>query len=82
MFYPCVYLFAIWDAYKDAGGGKEPYFYLTFVFSAYFGTVGVIYSSTFKLNGMLLGPIWLSIIFLILGVGIGLIIKRLLIMSL
>src|SRR5699024_6540294 len=21
MFYPCLYFFAIWDAYKDAGGG-------------------------------------------------------------
>ena len=28
MFYPCVYLFAIWDAYRDAGGTKYPcYFY-------------------------------------------------------
>lgn len=23
LFYPCVYLFAIWDGYKDAGGGKK-----------------------------------------------------------
>src|SRR5699024_1922917 len=44
MFYPCIYMFAIWDAYKDAGGGG-PYAFLPFVFAAYFGTIGVIYSS-------------------------------------
>lgn len=25
MFYPYLYFFAMWDAYKDAGGGKKPY---------------------------------------------------------
>ncbi|SEI04193.1 hypothetical protein SAMN05192559_10855 [Halobacillus karajensis] len=25
MFYPCLYMFAVWDAHKDAGGGKEPF---------------------------------------------------------
>ncbi len=25
MFYPCLYFFAMWDAFKDAGGGKKPY---------------------------------------------------------
>lgn len=42
MFYPCVYLFAIWDAYRDAGGGNSRYSFFPFVFSAYFGTIGVI----------------------------------------
>src|SRR5699024_11039626 len=28
MFYPCLYFFAIWDAFKDAGGGKKPYSFL------------------------------------------------------
>jgi len=64
MFYPCIYMFAIWDAYKDAGGGG-PYAFLPFVFAAYFGTIGVIYSSE------ILGPIWLPITFLILGSFIG-----------
>lgn len=77
MFYPCIYLFAMWDAYRDAGGGKEPYSFLPFVFSAYFGTIGVIYSSTFKTFGIKWGPVWLSILCLVLGVGIGLWIKRL-----
>ncbi|WP_101842523.1 hypothetical protein [Halobacillus sp. Marseille-P3879] len=39
MFYPYIYMFAIWDAYKDAGGA----------FSAYFLTVGLIYSSRLEL---------------------------------
>ncbi|MDQ0194571.1 putative membrane protein [Paenibacillus wynnii] len=24
MFYPCLYFFAIWDAFRDAGGGGKP----------------------------------------------------------
>lgn len=64
MFYPCLYLFAIYDAYKDAGG-DAPFSFLPFVFSAYSGTIGVIYSPFY------LGPIWLPILFLILGTAIG-----------
>jgi hypothetical protein len=75
MFYPCVYLYGIWDAYRDAGGGQDPFSYLPFVFSAYLGTIGVIYSSNLKIMNILLGPIWLSISFLFLGYGIGLILK-------
>lgn len=78
MFYPCLYFFAIWDAYKDAGGGKEPYSFLPFVFSAYFVTVGTIYSSKLMLFGIVLGPIWLPILSLVPGVGIGLLLKILL----
>src|SRR5690606_20886911 len=44
MFYPCVYMFAIWDAYKDAGGGTGPLSVLPVILAAYIGTVGVIYS--------------------------------------
>ncbi|MFS0671563.1 hypothetical protein [Ornithinibacillus sp. 179-J 7C1 HS] len=71
MFYPCIYLFAIWDAYRDAGGGEEPYAFIPFVFSAYIGTIGVVYSSTFNIYGLYLGVIWLPIIFLIVGFLIG-----------
>ena len=41
MFYPCLYFFAMWDAYKDAEGGEDRFSFLPFVFSAYFVTVGV-----------------------------------------
>lgn len=71
MFYPCLYLFAIWDAYKDANPQPKPYLYIPFVFSAYFGTLGVIYSSTLKIFGIHLGPIFLPILSMVLGFLIG-----------
>ncbi|GAA4858794.1 hypothetical protein GCM10023310_42510 [Paenibacillus vulneris] len=65
MFYPCVYMFGIWDAYKDAGGGTKPYAVVPFTFGAFFGTIGVVYSSDF------LGAIWLGIFGLCVGFLIG-----------
>lgn len=76
MFYPCLYFYAMWDAYKDAGGGKEKYSFLPFVFSAYFVTVGCIYSSSFLLFGVLLGPVWLPMLCVIPGLVVGIIIKK------
>lgn len=76
MFYPCLYFFAMWDAYKDAGGGIERYSFLPFVFSAYFVTVGCIYSSDFLLFGVLLGPVWLPMLCVIPGLVVGIIIKK------
>ncbi|MTW87018.1 hypothetical protein F3157_15330 [Virgibacillus dakarensis] len=78
MFYPCLYFFAIWDAFKDAGGGKKPYSFLPFVFSAYFMTIGTIYSSKLTLFGVLLGPIWLPILSVIPGLLIGFLLQRIL----
>ena len=75
MFYPCLYFFAMWDAYKDAGGGTKPFSYLPFVFGAYFMTVGVIYSSSFRLLGVLPGPIWLPLLSIIPGVFVGFLIQ-------
>ncbi|SHN26344.1 hypothetical protein [Gracilibacillus kekensis] len=75
LFYPCLYFFAMWDAYRDAGGGKKPYSFLPFVFSAYFVTVGTIYSSSFAIFEIVLGPIWLPIISVIPGVSVGLLIQ-------
>lgn len=75
MFYPCLYFFSIWDAYKDAGGGKKPYSYMPFVFSAYFVTVGLIFSPKLRLFGVLIGPMWLPILFLPIGIVVGLIIQ-------
>jgi hypothetical protein len=71
MFYPCIYIYAIYDAYKNSGDQKSPYSFLPFVFSAYLGTLGVIYSQTFKVCGILFGPLWLSIICFVLGAGLG-----------
>ena len=66
MFYPCLYLFSLWDAYKDADGGGSPYAFLRFVISAFFTTAGLIYSSNVILFGSLWGPVWLPILFCII----------------
>ncbi|GAB6890754.1 hypothetical protein JCM14450A_17600 [Geobacillus stearothermophilus] len=71
MFYPCLYFFAMWDAFKDAGGGQTPYSFLPFVVSAYFVTVGLMYSSHVTIGGVFFGPIWLPILSVIPGLSIG-----------
>ncbi|WP_255298381.1 hypothetical protein [Brevibacillus dissolubilis] len=76
MFYPCVYMFGIWDAYRNAGGGDAPYSTLPFVFSAFFATVGVIYAPTLRIMGILLGPVWLPMLFCFIGIGFGAILMR------
>ena len=75
MFYPCIYIFAIWDAYKDSVKNPKPFLLFSCVLAAYFGTIGVIYSKSFKFMGILLGPIWLPILFIFIGLIIGFIIK-------
>jgi len=71
MFYPCVYMYAMWDAYRDAGGGEAPYSSVPFQLAAYLGTVGVIYSDTLTILGVKLGPVWLPIITAFVGMGFG-----------
>ena len=71
MFYPCLYFFSAWDAYKDAGGGKNNSFF-PFVFCAYFVTLSLIYSSKFPL----FGPVWLSMVGVIPGILVGFLMKR------
>ncbi|BFT74289.1 hypothetical protein [Paenibacillus sp. P36] len=71
MFYPCLYFFAMWDAYRDAIGEKRPFMYIPFAFSAYLVTVGVMYSTTFRIKNVLLGPIWLPMICAPIGLGVG-----------
>lgn len=78
MFYPCLYFFAMWDAFKDSKDKLQPYSFLPFVFAAYFVTIGIMYSSKLELFGVLWGPVWLPILFVIPGIFIGLLIKFLL----
>jgi hypothetical protein len=75
MFYPCVYLFSIWDAYRDGSKEESPLLFLPFAIAAYIETVGVIYSRVFRINGVLLGPIFLPMICIFVGLGIGFIIR-------
>lgn len=78
MFYPCVYMFGMWDAYKDAGGGTSSYAFLPFVSAAYFATVGVMYSSRFRIMGVFVGPVWLPMLLCFMGIGIGISVRHLL----
>ncbi|MBP2242973.1 TM2 domain-containing membrane protein YozV [Cytobacillus eiseniae] len=76
MFYPCLYFFSIWDSVKDAGGGKNPISSLPYAFAAFFVTVGLIFSSELMIFGVLFGPVWLPMLFVIPGVAVGLISKK------
>jgi hypothetical protein len=73
-------MFAMWDAYRDAGGRKiVPISYLPFVLPAFDGTVGVAYSSQLTVAGILLDPMWLPMILAFVGVGIGLVLRKFLV---
>ncbi|MFD2706248.1 hypothetical protein [Salibacterium lacus] len=79
MFYPCLYFFSIWDAYREAGGGEKSFSYMPMAFSAYFVTVGLIFSPVFTVYGYKLGPMWLPMLFLPLGLGAGMVIRKILV---
>jgi hypothetical protein len=78
MFYPCIYFFAMWDAFKDNGGGKHPLTFLPFAFCAYSVTVGLMYYSKIEIAHHNLGPVFLPMLFVIPGILIGLLLKILL----
>lgn len=75
MFYPCFYMFSLWDAYRFAMPETEKGAYLPFAFGAYFVTVGLMISPKCKLFGVILGPVFLPMLFLIPGLLLGLIIR-------
>ncbi|MBT2730473.1 hypothetical protein J7E63_26970 [Bacillus sp. ISL-75] len=66
MFYPCVYMFSMYDAYKFAEGGNPCLSFVPFAFGAYFVTIGLMYSPN-KIFGIAFGPIWLPMMSLIPG---------------
>ncbi len=79
MFYPCLYFFAMWDGFKDAEATPPPlYSFIPFACCAYFVTVGIMYASVVKINGVLLGPIWLPMLSVLPGLIVGLPIQLLL----
>lgn len=78
MFYPCVYMFAMYDAYKFAEGENPQLSFVPFAFGAYFVTIGLMYSPNI-IFGVSFGPIWLPMMSLIPGLGIGFIIRHILI---
>lgn len=78
MFYPCLYMFAMWDAYRSAMPETEKLTFLPFVFSAYFVTVGLMYSPKIKLFGIFPGPVFLPMLFVIPGLISGILIRKIL----
>lgn len=75
MFYPCVYIYSIYDAYKDGSESIPPFIALPFAIAAYVETIGVIYSRTFRIYGVLIGPIFLPMVCIFIGLGIGFIMR-------
>ncbi|MDZ5470506.1 hypothetical protein SM124_01970 [Bacillus sp. 31A1R] len=75
MFYPCLYMFAMWDAYRSAMPENEELSFLPFVFGAYFITVGLMYSTQLKIFGVLFGPVFLPMLSIIPGLMVGFIIR-------
>lgn len=71
MFYPCLYMFAMWDAYKIAMPKDEELSFLPFVFCAYSVTVGIMLSTKMKIFGVSLGPVFWPMSFLIPGLTVG-----------
>lgn len=77
MFYPCVYMYAMYDAYKFAEGENPRLSFVPFAFGAYFVTIGLMYSPN-EIFGIFFGPIWLPMMSLIPGLGVGFIIRHIL----
>lgn len=69
MFYPCIYMFAIWDAYKDAVVVTSKYAVVPVVSGAYAGTVGIIFSRD------ALGAVWLGLLGLLISLVLGYMMK-------
>ncbi|WP_121613577.1 hypothetical protein [Mesobacillus foraminis] len=78
MFYPCLYFFAMWDAFRDAGGGKNSFSYLPFASSALLVTVGIMYSAETRVFGIFLGTVWFPMLCVIPGLVLGFSLKKIL----
>jgi hypothetical protein len=78
MFYPCLYMFAMWDAFRSVMPEDEKITFLPFVFSAYFVTVGLMISPKVKIFGVFPGPVFLPMLFVIPGLLSGWLIRKLL----
>lgn len=78
MFYPCLYMFSMWDGYRTAMPDHEKYSYLPFVSCAYFVTVGLMVSPKVSIFQVHPGPVFLPMLFLFPGLLVGFLFKYLL----
>jgi hypothetical protein len=79
MFYPCLYMFAMWDAFKSAEGKRNKYSFLPFVCTAYTVTTGLMLSPRIFIKEIFIGPIFFPMLCVLPGVGAGLLLKYFLI---
>jgi hypothetical protein len=79
MFYPCLYMFAMWDAFKSAEGKRDKYSFLPFVCTAYTVTTGLMLSPRIFIKEIFIGPIFFPMLCVLPGVGAGLLLKYFLI---
>lgn len=82
MFYPCLYMFALWDAYRDANEIEQPYGYLPLAFGAFSVTVGLMIFRKVMIFGINFGPVFIPMFFLIPGLLIGYLLRKILLYSL
>jgi hypothetical protein len=71
MFYPCLYMFAMWDSYRHAMPEEEKLTFLPFVFGAYFITVGLMLSPKLTIFNIQFGPVFWPMLFLPIGLLVG-----------
>lgn len=69
-------MFAMWDAYCNADGELNGFSSILFVLGAFFLTIGLIYSTSLTIFGVLIGPVFLPMLFLVPGLLIGFIIYK------
>lgn len=77
LFYPCMYVFAIFDAYHDCsmevGKPYSRFMFIPFIGTGFLGTIGVIWSSGeasfFGLEKI--GPVFFGTVVLLIGLGLG-----------
>lgn len=74
MFYPCLYFFAMWDCFKQAGTPPS-YSFLPFVCCAYSVTTGLMYAEKGTAIGRTMGPVWFPMLMVLPGLLAGLLIR-------
>jgi hypothetical protein len=77
LFYPCVYMYSMWDAYRDAGADNNSFTFLPFVLAAFVSTLAMMYSSKLTIAGMLPGPVWVTMFGCFAGLALGFLIRKL-----
>lgn len=63
------------EFYKDGSEKVPRLMAIPFASAAYIETIGVIFSKNFRINGVLLGPIFLPMICIFIGFGLGFLIR-------